>query len=212
MTTSQQKMLLIFPVIVISSYVVHYFATDAMQLSFSMPRMHPKPKPVPVPSPRIIPKVVAAPPAAPIPTNVASLLDIVPDAPPELARLVGIWQGRTAIQGRGVCVMRFELRPKDETKFSGFSSLTCISNGPLVAKPNLATVTLNQTDPEAAIMTGSIDHGSIKFHVDTVAGVDSSGCTPTSFTLMPFGLMRAAAEWKEASCAGGHIILGKTAR
>ena len=72
------------------------------------------------------------------------------------------------------------------------------------------SITLNQANPEAAISIGSIQDDAIQLKVKTVTDTDSSGCVPTSFTIMNFGAGRLAAEWREdGTCAGGRMILQK---
>ncbi len=135
-------------------------------------------------------------------------------APPSpFAKISGIWAGRAAIEGRGICELRFELREKaDSQHFSGFSSMTCLPSGPLMASKavNQKALALNRMNPEAAILTGATDKGSIEFSVDKTVGSDSNGCAPTGFTLTPFGAGQIAAEWREgSSCSGGRLILHK---
>jgi hypothetical protein len=210
MTQTQQKALLFGAVAVIASYVVHFIITDAAQMSFR-PAPRPKPKPAVVPM-KQTPAPVAVK-AAPAPAYVAPVMPAIPEVPPEFAKLVGVWRGRTAIQGRGTCDMRFEMHQKDESdKFAGFTALTCVAAGPLVPKHDNATVVLNQTDPEAAIFTGAVEGDSIRFKMDKVVGVDSNGCAPLSFAVTPFGKDRVAAEWTESSCSGGRMLLLRTVR
>jgi hypothetical protein len=64
--------------------------------------------------------------------------------------------------------------------------------------------------PQTAILSGGIEKGSIKFHVDNVIDSGGTGCTPTSFTLTPFGTIQLVAEWQEQGCPGGHVLLQKT--
>lgn len=127
------------------------------------------------------------------------------------AKISGIWRGGAALDGRGICNLKFELNELAEGRFTGYSTMTCTATGPLMAdkKINQRTSALNRMDPEAAILTGAVEKGSIEFHVDKTVGADAQGCAPTSFSLTPFGANQLAAEWQEATCAGGHMILRK---
>ncbi len=42
-----------------------------------------------------------------------------------LNKLLGIWEGKTAIEGRGNCALKFELRQAPDVRLSGFSTLNC---------------------------------------------------------------------------------------
>jgi hypothetical protein len=74
---------------------------------------------------------------------------------------------------------------------------------------NPAAATLNRMSPAGAVLSGAMENGSIRFHVDKTVGTNSNGCAATSLTLTPFGTNQLAAEWQEGGCEGGHIILQK---
>ena len=112
-------------------------------------------------------------------------------------RLFGIWEGKTTIDNRGPCGLRFELRQGQGGKLAGFSTLGCVK-GP------------GSVDSETAILSGAAEKGSFQFRVDKVVGPDANGCAPSSFTLTPFGSTQMAAEWKEPTCSGGHVLLTRT--
>jgi hypothetical protein len=109
-------------------------------------------------------------------------------------RLLGMWEGKAVIDNRGLCGLKFELRQAQEGKLAGFSTLSCQGE--------------KASDPETAILTGAADRGSFEFRVDKVVG--GIGCAPSSFTLTPFGAAQMAAEWKERTCSGGHMLLRRT--
>jgi hypothetical protein len=149
---------------------------------------------------------------APLPASGAPAVAVAPAralAPP--ATISGIWQGRTAITGRGICTLRIELHENEPAHFSGFSSLACANFAPLMAKGdrNPAAATLNKMSPAAAVLSGAMENGSIRFHVDKTVSANSNGCAATSFTVTPFGSNQLAAEWQEEGCEGGHIIMQK---
>ncbi len=58
-----------------------------------------------------------------------------------------------------------------------------------------------------AVLTGAPENGSIHFHVDKSFGAEISGCAPTTFAVTPFGTNKIAAQWQEAGCQGGEILL-----
>jgi hypothetical protein len=213
MTKQQRKALLIFIGIVVASYIVRTVAIDVLQMRYyqqqamraAQQKAKAKPKPVPpavktAAPPRIAARPKAAPP--PRPTK---------PQPSPYAKLSGIWQGRAAIDGRGICDVKFELREKESSgHFSGYSTMTCTAAGPLVGKRlNPRLLTLNRMDPEAAILSGRMESGSVLFRADKTVGADANGCAVTSFSLTPFGSNQLAAEWQEDTCAGGHTLLRK---
>jgi hypothetical protein len=158
------------------------------------------------------PKTPAVPPAAPSVARRSAPRVLPKPAPPSpFAKISGIWRGGAALDGRGICNLKFELNEQAEGRFTGYSTMTCTATGPLMAdkKINQRASALNRMDPEAAILTGAVEKGSIEFHVDKTVGADAQGCSPTSFSLTPFGANQLAAEWQEATCAGGHMILRK---
>jgi hypothetical protein len=142
------------------------------------------------------------PPSAPAPAR-------APATPVEIS---GIWQGKTAITGRGLCTLRVELHENAPGRFLGYSSLACANFAPLMApqdRGNTAAAVLNRMNPAEAILSGAMENGSIRFHVDKTIGASSNGCAATSLTLTPFGSNQLAAEWQEGGCEGGHVILQK---
>jgi hypothetical protein len=74
---------------------------------------------------------------------------------------------------------------------------------------NPAAAVLNRMSPATAVLSGLMDSGSIHCHVDKTIGTNSNGCAPATFTLTPFGTNQLAAQWDEATCSGGHMILWK---
>jgi hypothetical protein len=160
----------------------------------------------PVATPAITPAPV---PAAPSGAPAVAAAPARAVAPP--ATISGIWQGRTAITGRGICTLRIELHENEPAHFAGFSSLACANFAPLMAKDdrNPASATLNRMSPAAAVLSGTMENGSIRFHVDKTVSANSNGCAATSFTLTPFGNNQLAAAWQEEGCQGGQVILQK---
>jgi hypothetical protein len=213
MASKQRKLLMICIGVIVASYIVRSVVIGVLQMRYyqqqairaAQQKAKAKPTPIPpavkAPAP---PRIAARPKATP------------PSRPPKpqpspYAKLSGIWQGRAAIDGRGICDVKFELREKESFgHFSGYSTMTCTAAGPLVGKRlNPRLLTLNRMDPEAAILSGRMESGSILFHADKTVGADANGCAVTSFSLTPFGSNQLAAEWQEQTCAGGHTLLRK---
>jgi hypothetical protein len=203
-TPQQRKILLICLAVVVGSYVLRSMFDSDMEMAYRQQairaaQQRAKAKAIPIP-PRVsaTPAVPGTNPPAPARTPVSS-------------GLPGIWQGKTAIMGRGLCTLRLELRENEPSHFSGFSSLACANFAPLMSQQdrNAAAALLNRMNAATAILSGTMDNGSIKFHVDKTIGANSNGCAATSFTLTPFCANQLAAEWQEDKCQGGHIILQK---
>jgi hypothetical protein len=218
MSDKNRKLFLICIGVIVASYFVRGIVISALQMRNYEQQMmrqqatrRQKPKPVPVKPAPAAPKPAKAPKAAPRPVIAAPLPKPAPPSP--FARLPGIWRGRVALEGRGICDLKFELtqNPESADRFSGYSTMTCNARGPLMAerRSDPRKLTLNQMDPEAAIFSGAAENGSLQFHAEKVVGTDSNGCAPASLSLTPFGANQLAAEWQETTCAGGHMILRK---
>jgi hypothetical protein len=222
MTKQHKKILWICVGIIVASYIVRNIVIGAMQIAFyqrqmafraAQQRQRSKPKPVvkaPSPAPKPAPDAPAT--EIPAPTKVARApvhIQPIPVTPSPFVKVSGIWRGRVALDGRGVCDLKFELHEESPGHFSGYSTMTCNSAGQLMPdrKVNARMRTLNLMDPETAILTGTLEKGSIEFHVEKTINADSNGCAPTSFSLTPFGANQLAAEWLEGACGGGHLIL-----
>jgi hypothetical protein len=213
MTKQQQKALLIGGVIVVSSYIVRSIVNSAMQLAYSQQqaarqrqqaqnkaKQKEQPKPE---TKKTAPNAnKAQPPARP--------------KPPAPSPYAGIWTGRTGIDGRGVCTLHLELmdKPGESGRFTGFSSVVCNHAGPLVSKGavNRKAQALNRMDPEAAILSGTLEKTSVELTTEKTVGADTNGCATSAISLTPFGKNQLAAEWKETSCSGGHMVLRKARR
>ncbi len=136
--------------------------------------------------------------------------------PPAPSPYAGVWTGRTAIDGRGTCTLRLELadKPGESNHFTGFSSMVCNNAGPLVGRGAMSrkALALNRMDPEAAILSGTLEKISVELKTEKTVGADSNGCSTSSLSLTPFGKGQLAAEFKESTCQGGHMILRKGRR
>jgi hypothetical protein len=132
-----------------------------------------------------------------------------PGAPDNMS---GIWQGKTAITGRGLCTLRIEIHRTEPSHFVGYSTLTCENLAPLMTpqeRGNTAAAVLNRVNPASTILFGEMENGAIRFRIDKIIGAGGSGCAATSFTITPFGTNQLAAEWQEEGCQGGHALLQK---
>jgi hypothetical protein len=125
----------------------------------------------------------------------------------------GVWAGGAALEGKGFCDLRVELRDKQATsgQFTGYWSLACRGYRPLVNadRSKLGAGWINRTNPEAAIFAGTFKDGTMQFALDKVMATDAEGCAPTFLAINPFGAGQLAAEWQEGTCPGGHMMLHK---
>jgi len=222
MSTKQRNFFIICGAVLVAWYVHGWIADMERQAAFrhqqairAQQRQQAKPKPA-VPAAKKPPLQAGTAPL-PVPNaaagKTAAAATLKPPAP--YAKLAGIWRGQAAIEGRGICGLRFELTPKTPDTFSGYSSFTCSNIAPLMAeknRKNQKVALLNRMDPEAAILSGTLADGAIHFLPDKNIGTDINGCSVSSFTLTPFGVNRLAAEWQAGSCHGGHMVLAKAPR
>jgi len=126
----------------------------------------------------------------------------------------GIWQGQSALSGRGLCTLRLELRepPGAVGRYAGYSTLSCLSVPALMSRALSVFGKGNRMNPTAMILSGTAQDGSIRFHVVQTIGADALGCITTSFTVTPFGTNQIAVQWQEWSCEGGEMLLARAGR
>src|ERR1035438_3181198 len=154
-TAKQRKFFIWCAVIAAAWYIVGHIIDSARRAEYyrqqairAAQRKNQKPKPAPP-----VKKIPAAPkaPAAPsIARGAAPALTRPKAAPPSpFAKLSGIWRGRVALDGRGICDLKFELTeiPDAPGRFSGYSTMTCAAARPLMTekKVNPRALTLNRT-------------------------------------------------------------------
>jgi len=222
MTIKQRNFFIICGAILVAWYGYGTIADMERQATFrhqqairAQQRQQAKPKPATPASKPSAPLAGAAPLPAPNPAAGKTTAVATPQPPAPFAKLAGIWRGRAAIEGRGICGLRFELTPKTPDTFSGYSSFACDNTAPLMSaknRKNQKAALLNRMDPDSAILTGTLQDGAIHFRADKNIGADINGCSVTAFTLTPFGSNRLAAEWQAGSCQGGHMELAKAPR
>jgi hypothetical protein len=199
MTKQQRKALLICLAIVVLSYVVRSIASFSSQMAFNQQQAL-----------RAFQQqqTLRAAQEARIKASLAqqAKTDVLPP------NLPGIWVGRTTVGGRGICNLRFELKETGPGLFAGYSTLSSLN--PNIAmyrtSDNPLNMFLDDANPDSAVLSGKLEKGSIRFHVDRTIGKDLNGCAVASMTLTPFGSMQLAAEWQDGgSCQGGHVLLRK---
>jgi hypothetical protein len=222
MTTKQRNFYIICGAVIVAWYGYGFIANTERQMEFrhqqairAQQRQQAKPKPATPTAKAPATTAGAKPLPAPNPSAGTTAVAGTPHPPAPFARLAGIWRGQAALEGRGICGLRFELIPKTPDTFSGFSSFTCATIAPLMSaktRANRKSALLNRMDPDSAILTGTLQDGAIHFHADKTIGTDINGCAVTSFTLTPFGANRLAAEWQAGQCQGGHMVLAKAPR
>ena len=131
-------------------------------------------------------------------------------AEPPLPNITGIWEGQGQLKGRGFCNLRVELARMAPDRYAGNSRFSCTDMAAVMGgKPANVAQLLEHSNPDAAMMTGAPEKGSIRFHIDKTIGTDANGCTVSDFTVTPFGVNTVAAEWQEGTCQGGNLLLRK---
>jgi hypothetical protein len=225
LTPQQRKMILICLAVVVASYVIHSAITFARQQEYmrqqfiraqqqrAKAQAQAKAKAKEKAEKDAAARAAKAAAAKAAPVGKTGQAASKPPAPSPYA---GIWSGRTAIDGRGTCTLRLELtdKPGESNHFTGFSSMVCNDAGPLVGRGAMSrkALALNRMDPEAAILSGTLERTSVELKTEKTVGADANGCAPVSFSLTPFGKGQLVAEFKEGTCSGGHMILRKGRR
>jgi len=92
--------------------------------------------------------------------------------------------------------------------------MVCNNAGPLVGRGVMSrkALALNRMDPETSILSGTLAKTSVELTAEKTVGTDNNGCSTSSVSLSPFGKGQLAAEFKEGTCSGGHMILRKARR
>jgi hypothetical protein len=189
MDKKRRNILLICAAIFLVSYIARSFIVTALNMAYSQHQAN-RQRQVAGPKPAVS--------AAPAPDP----------AEPPLTNLSGVWESHGQVPSRGVCDLRLELKQNDPAHYAGFSRFSCIS----LAPPKDANVLANMLphmNPDAAILTGTVEKGSIHFRADKTVGTDINGCAVTELTVTPFGASGVAAEWKEGTCQGGNLLMAR---
>jgi hypothetical protein len=140
---------------------------------------------------------------------------VVPSPPrdPAAMRLLGVWKATQDLPARGLCTLSVQVKrdPIQPEVFQGYSTISCLPSLSIVgARPTAANRALdaaNARTPTSTIMSGALEDGSIRFHIDRLIGIPVNGCQITGFSLTPFGDGAVAAEWQNAPCPQGEMIL-----
>ena len=210
MTKQQRKIVLICLAVIVGSYILRNIVMSAIQMAYYRQAMiaaqqrRVAQKPLPQKLPAGAPETSPSAPASNVSASAAAQAAFA---------FPGVWGGSAAIEGKGLCETRVELRNKQDVsgQFTGYWSLSCRGYRPLVNadRSKLGAGWINRSNPEAAIFTGALQDGALQFKLDKVMATDSEGCAPTSLTITPFGAGQLASEWQEGTCAGGHMMLHK---
>jgi hypothetical protein len=193
MDKKKRTILLICAAIFLGSYLARSFVISALRMAYAQQqgnrqRQKPKPDSAATQSPAVEPS----------------------PAEPPLPNLSGVWESHGQVPGgRGMCDLRLELKQNDPSHYSAFSRFSCLNNEAIVhpKDANVLNNILTHTNPDAAILTGAVEKGSIHFHADKTIGTDINGCAVTEFTVTPFGASAVAAEWLEGTCQGGSLLM-----
>jgi hypothetical protein len=202
MTKQNRKILLICIGVIIASFVIRNVVISAIQMARYR-------QAVLAAQQRKAQQAVAPGPVKPAEPQPAA------PAPPPPFPYPGVWAGSAAVEGKGLCETRIEMRviESQPDHFTGDWSMTCRPYRPLISKERagLGAGMLNRLTPEAAIFSGIFKDGAMQFTVDKVVARDAEGCSPTYFAITPFGSAQLASEWQEgANCPpGGHMMLHK---
>jgi hypothetical protein len=189
--TKQRKIILICIAIFIAWYFARVFSIAIMRMQVRHQiDLNKKPKPTPAETP-------AAAPAAPT------------EQP--LENMAGVWGGRGQVPGRGLCDLRFEVKQNDPLHYTGYSRFSCMPTQTITnpKDANFINNMLNHINPDAAVLSGVTEKGSIHFHADKTIGTDINGCAVSDLTMTPFGKGVIAAEWQEGTCQGGQLLMTK---
>jgi len=194
MDKKKRNILLICAAIFIGSYIARSLVIATLRMTYAQQQANrrrqqskPKPDSAATPDPAVAPN---------------------PEEP-HLANLSGVWGSHGQVPGRGMCDLRLELKQNDPVHYSGFSRFSCLNNEVLLhpKDANALTNILINTNPDAAILSGAVEKGSIRLHADKTIGADINGCAVSEFTVTPFGASAVAAEWQEGSCKGGSLLM-----
>lgn len=199
MTKQNRKVLLICIGVVIASFVIRNVVISAIQTARYRQAM--------LAAQQRKAQQPVAPPVKAIEPQQAAPAQLPPFPYP------GVWAGSAAVEGKGLCDTRIEMRDTENEPghFTGDWSIACRPYGPLISRERASRGAgmFNRTNPEAAIFAGTFKDGAMEFTLDKVMATDSEGCAPTSLTITPFGSGQLASEWQEGTCAGGHMMLHK---
>jgi len=203
MNPKTKKLLLIGVAIVIGSYVARSFVTSYQRMVYARQQMIQR---------QAIQQQQKAERAAPANDTAEAKLAKEAEA---FGNLSGVWEGRGPTPSRGICNLRLELKQGDPGHYTGYSRFSCIPVQSMLGAPKdantMASLMTNMT-PDAAILTGTVEKGTIHLHTDKTIGTDINGCSVSELSLTPFGASAIAGEWKEGTCQGGSLMMQRALR
>jgi hypothetical protein len=136
-----------------------------------------------------------------------------------MARLLGKWEGRVSLEGRGICLLTLNLRSgKDPQSFAGASTFSCtgglVPDGAEQRKDptGLMTMAGRKLNYTSATFDGTAKDGGIVLAATDNIGVSETfqGCGMVSMTLKAFDENRLSVRWRESGqggCTGGEMLL-----
>jgi hypothetical protein len=159
-------------------------------------------------------RATAARPAPGSPTSsVSTPTPVTPAVPPN--RLLGVWVGQQGETNMELCRLQLEIRDKGEAQVNGYVKMLCYPTGAYYQKHpkiNVQETFMKAMTPMAAILSGTINSGSIAFHIDKTIGTGLDGCPLSSFAVTSFGNDEVAAEWQKEGCPGGQMTLSRSSK
>lgn len=201
MTPKHRKILLICLGIVAGSYIVHSaieavirLQNNRRQAAIRAQRAKQKPSPMPPANDLLFTFMT-------VPAEVKGL---------DARRFVGVWGNKAVLNGRGICDLRFELKEGETGSFVGFSTFNCVNYVAIAGLRNptsIESAIAHRMKQDAAILTGSLQDGSIYLRLERAVVGDPANCAVQSFVITPFGDKQLAAEWQDRTCPGGSMLL-----
>jgi hypothetical protein len=130
--------------------------------------------------------------------------------PAFFSRLVGFWDGKGKVEGRGYCDLRIELQEPEPGLFAGYPRFSCLDYSPqndAKLRSGVAAAVAYEPNPNTAVLSGTVENGTLRFKVEKVLG--NNNCAVTSFMLTPSGTNLLGAEWQQQGCPVGKMLLAK---
>jgi hypothetical protein len=110
-----------------------------------------------------------------------------------------------------MCNLGLELKQNAPGHYAAYSRFACLNTAGLGNSNPLDILTkrsLPNTEPDATILTGIVEKGTIRLHADKTADIDN--CPMTDLAITPFGTDAVIAEWND--CQNGKLLLQREAR
>jgi hypothetical protein len=163
-------------------------------------------------------------PSPAIPPSPAPPQSVAASAPEAaLHNLMGNWEGSLPVKEQP-CNISLELR-EDQAKpgqYLGYSKISCqptmldvmqqVQSGHKVTPAEALKRMADAMKPSASNFSGDAENGAIKLTAQNTFGLTGSGCSITSFTVMPAGAHDLGTDFTEnsaAGCEGGQLVMRK---